>query len=131
MHVELIGIWHDGLSIGELPSNTSVQIDMARGEGGNIDLLLVDDLGQPVQLDLAGSDTLTLSASPVVGNAPVIIKVGAVLGTEPGRYRFTMVEGDTKDMSGTMAYDVWAVRGGVPKQVVRPGYLKLGLRVKQ
>lgn len=128
----LLGVWVDGPLADGVPSQTAMQVDWPRGTIGSIVLNLIDNDGQPVDLDLAGTDRLELSLRQTYGSDPSTRRLASkVAGGGLGSYQFDMVRTDTLDVfTGRMIFDVWVTRGSAERQVVSPGYFNISPRMR-
>lgn len=128
-YLELIGVWISGPRDEPVPTNTATPIDLPRGSDVVLGFTLVDSLGQPVELDLLGSDKLVFTARQPLGGPP-LFAINASLTSSPGAYNFTIPSNTTIDFSGRLIYDVWATRAGAQQQVMFPAYLNLTPRMR-
>lgn len=130
--VSILGVWRDGPKLDPaVPSNTSVQVDWPRGTDGSVELRLVDHDGQVVDLDIDGSDRVTLSVRSSVTGGFLKSWTGAKATDELGKYTFSIASADTIDFNGFLIFDVWATKAGAQRQVVAASYLRVLPRMPQ
>lgn len=127
---ELIGVWIDGPPDEALPINTSQVLEIPAGSDVGIDLALVDQNTQSIDLDLSGSDRLTLTVRSVADGAVLLEKQATKL-SEFGRYRFSLAGADTRELAGLRVYDVWVTRSSAQRQVIAPSHFRVGARIRQ
>jgi hypothetical protein len=127
--LELLGVWVDGPRDESVPWNTAVQIDLPRGSDATLGFVLVDSIGQPVDLDLAGLDRLVFSVRQPIGN-DALFEILATKLAQVGRYQFVVASNRTIDYHGRLIYDVWATRAGAQQQVMFPAYLNVTPRMR-
>ena len=127
--LELLGVWVSGPRDESVPWNTAVPIDLPRGSDVVLGFTLIDSIGQPIDLDLAGLDRLVFSARQPIGN-DALFEIPATKLTQVGRYEFLVASNRTIDYHGRLIYDVWAFRSGAQQQVMSPAYLNVTPRMR-
>lgn len=128
--VSILGVWVDGPLDPSVPSNTATQIEWPRGSDGDVEVRLVDNEGQPVDLDVAGADKLELSIRSSLGGDPIKSWAATKAVTPVGLYSFAIASADTLDFFGRLIIDVWATRAGKQRQVVGASYFNSTFRGK-
>lgn len=126
----LLGVWKDGPVNPGIPTNTAVQLDLPRGTDGDIEIRLVDHLGDRVDLDIDGDDELMLSVRSTTVGGVIKSWLATKADGEVGLYKFALAAADTLWIFGLNIFDVWAKRDGAQKQVVAASYFNAGMRVR-
>lgn len=127
--LDLIGVWTNGPREEAVPTNTATPVDLPRGTDATIGFVLVDSLGQLVDLDLTGNDRLVFAVRSTLGGDAIFEVLGTKLAAL-GNYQFVITLNQTIDLGGKLIYDVWVTKAGLQQQVKFPAYFTVTPRMR-